>query len=212
VEATVDGPEEAPSSATNTVRLTLEGWSEDTPAGELRLWRDPQGGVLTLKVVIEAILGLPPVSDEIALQCFARSVAESGAAGLIEVHAAEGPLGVTVGLIYKRLQKPAYVFTGILLVPRGDVSQVWTAVAGERGTTGVREAIVTAELVNAGKMTMEGYERSWAQDPYDPGYSGVDRSVLRFVSDDERYDPKFPQHPLSRVRHLLAALPGAVQV
>jgi hypothetical protein len=189
----------------------LDGWSEDTSRGELRVWRNPQGDVLTLALRTEAALGLPPASDEIAVRRFARGLAESRAAGLIEANAAEGALGMTVGLIYKRLQKPAYVFTGMLLVLKGDASQVWTAVAGEQGTTGVREAVVTTQLFNAGEMTIEGYESSWAQDPYDPAYSGVDRSVLRFVSDDERYDQQFPQHPLSKLRRLMAALPGSVQ-
>jgi hypothetical protein len=114
--------------------------------------------------------------------------------------------GATVGLIYKRLEKPAYVFTGMLLVPRRQGSQVWTVVAGEHGTTGVREAPITFELLNAGELTMKDYEHSWAQDPYDPTYCGVDHSVLRFISDDERYDVRFPEHPLSKVRWVLATL------
>ncbi len=121
-----------------------------------------------------------------------------------------GTLGATVGLIYKRLEKPAYIFTGMLLVPRQHGSQVWTLVAGERGTTVVREAVITLELVNAGKLRMQAYESSWAQDPYDPTYRGVDRSVLRFLSDDECYDARFPKHPLSKVRQVLASLPDWV--
>jgi hypothetical protein len=150
------------------------------------------------------------LSDETDLQQWCRALAESGAAGLIEVRVAAAALGATVSLIYKRLEVPAYIFTGMLLVP--SQSYVWTVVAGERGTTGVREAVVTAELMNAGKLTIQDYERSWARDPYDPGYRGVDRSVLRFISDDECYDDRFPEHPLSKVRRVLATLPSSVQV
>jgi hypothetical protein len=66
--------------------------------------------------------------------------------------------------------------------------------------------------MSAGTPTVERYEESWAQDPYDPAYSGADRSTLRFVSDDACYDSLFPEHPMSRIRAILAALPDAVEI
>jgi len=91
------------------------------------------------------------------------------------------------------------------------VAEVWTVVSGEQGTTGVREAIVTTQLMNDGKLTIEDYQQSWAQDPYEVTYAGVDRSALRFASDDESYDEQSPDHPLSKVRRVLATLPSAVR-
>ena len=70
--------------------------------------------------------------------------------------------------------------------------------------------MITAELLQAGQLTVSDYEHSWAQDPYEPSYRGVDQRVLRFMSDDEAYDDRFPDHPLSKVRRVLAALPEAV--
>jgi hypothetical protein len=194
----------------HAVRLTMREWSEEASSGKSRVWRDPEGDVLSLSL-LDASLGLPEISDESALQQWARRLAESRRAGLIEVRVITGTLGAAVGLIYKRLQMPAYIFTGMLLVPRQEVSQVWTVAAKEHGTTGVREALVTSELLTAGQLTIEGYEQSWALDPYDPKYRGVDRSVLRFISDDERYDGLFPEHPLSKVRRVLAMLPHSVR-
>lgn len=203
---------EAPSSAErlHAVLLTMQEWSEEVHRGDLRLWRGPHGSVLSLAVPDE--FALPELSEESALRQWCRDLAESRAAGLIEVRRVGTPLGAAARLIYKRFEKPAYIFTGMLLIPRPEASQVWTVVAGECGTTGVREAVVTRELLNAGKLTIQDYERSWAQDPYDPSYRGVDRSVLRFVSDDECYDECFPEHPLSRVRRVLSILPGSVQL
>jgi len=129
---------------------------------------------------------------------------------MIEVREATGRLGAEVRLIYKRLEKPAYVFTGILLIP--SQSHMWTVVDEERGTTGVREAVITAELMNAGELTWQDYERKWAHDPYDPDYRGVDRGVLRFFSDDELFDERFPDHPLSKIRRVLTDLSRSVQV
>ena len=188
--------------------LAVQGWSEEAPSGGMRVWRNSQGDVLSL-ATSDGPIGLPTLSDEVAVQRWCRSLAESRAAGLIEVRVTSGALGTTVGLIYKRLEKPAYIFTGMLLVP--SQAHVWTVVAGERGTTGVREAVVTTELMSAGKLTIQSYESSWARDPYDTSYRGADRSVLRFVSDDESYDERFPEHPLSKIRRVLAMLPTSVQ-
>src|SRR5271165_5831280 len=193
----------------NVVYLDLPGWNEEASrSGDSRFWHDSQGDVLSLSVA--SSLGQHEISNETSVQRFSRGIAEDRSGGLIEVRMVTGTLGATVSLIYKRLQKPAYIFTGMLFVPSQHYSQVWTVVAAERGITGVREAVITAELFDAGKLTIEDYERSWAQDPYDPTYCGVDRSVLRFVSDEECYDARFPEHPLSKVRRVLATLPACV--
>ena len=100
----------------------------------------------------------------------------------------------------------------MLFVSLERIPLVCTIVAGEHGTTGVREAIVTATLVEQGKLTLEEYRRSWAQDPYEPAYAGVDPSVLRSVSDDKVYDEQFPDHPLTKVRRVLSMLPANIQL
>jgi hypothetical protein len=99
----------------------------------------------------------------------------------------------------------------MLIIDIKSTSAVWTIVAGEHGATGVREAVVTANLMKAGKLTPDDYKHRWAQDPYEPTFCGVDRSVLRLMSDDKIYDEKFSRHPLSKVRYVLASLPNSVQ-
>jgi len=98
----------------------------------------------------------------------------------------------------------------MLVVPGEGIADIWTIVSGERGMTGMREALVTAQLMKEGKLTVEDYQRSWAQDPYEATYAGVDRSCLRFLSDDQCYDGLFPNHPLSKVRRVLATLSTAI--
>ncbi len=184
-------------------RLAVLGWNEEATGDDMRLWRDARGDVLSLQ---DTSVGLPEISNDAAVQQWSRRLAEARLAGLIEARVVNRAPGAAASLIYKRLQKPAYLFTGMLLVSGQPEFHVWTVVAGEHGTTGMREAVITAELMSAGKLTIQDYESSWAQDPYDPAYCGVDRSVLRFVSDDECYDERFPDHPLSKVRKLLATL------
>ena len=194
-----------------SVRLTLPGWNETAADGDLRIWRDVYGDALSLAIPAERI-GVPHALGEMELRRWCRDLAQSRNGGLIEAQEVACSLGPTAILIYKRLQIPAYIYTGMLVLSLEPCPLVWTIVAGERGTTGVREAIVTATLMQQGKLTVEEYKRSWAQDPYEPSYAGVDRSVLRFVSDDEIYDEHFPNHPLTKVRHLLAILPANIQL
>ena len=199
-----------PGEPSRWVQLTLPGWSEETPTEDLRVWRDIDGDVISLHISKEAIA--PNGTDPSELRIWCRKHAESRGGGLIETRTISGGIGKSVMFIYKRLQMPAYVYTGMLITFARGAWLLWTIVAGEHGTTGVREAVVTSDLINAGKFTIDNYKLYWAQDPYDPAYRGVDRNVLRFISDDDSYDEQFPQHPLSKVRRLLATLADNVQV
>jgi hypothetical protein len=193
------------------VRLNLPGWSEHTPTEDLRIWHDSEGDVLSLGISAKDV-SPPEDCDEMTLRRWCRALAESRGGGLIEARAVTTWIGPSVSLIYKRLQEHACIYTGMLITSVQGRSLVWTIVKGERGTTGLRAAAVFATLLQAGKLTIDDFERRWAEDPYEPAYKGVDRSVLRNLADDESYDEKFPWHPLSKVRRLLAALPGNVQL
>ena len=190
-----------------SMRLLLAGWTEQAPDDGMRFWRAADGAVLSLAASSGELL---VAASEADLQRSARLLAESGGAGLIEVDRMSPSPGPMVRLVYKRLQGRAYIYTGMLIIAGEEDILAWTIVDGEGPETGVREAAITAELMGSGQLTLEEYQRSWAQDPYDPAYGGVDRRALRFLSDDERYDARFPQHPLSRVRRVLQALPGSV--
>jgi len=203
----------SPYETIRRMRLTMAGWSEQKPNGNMRIWNDTEGNALSLNGVPNhdiSRLASDPAWDA---RGWARELAEDRPAGLIEADRVPGPAGSAVRLIYKRLELPAYIYTGMFIFPANGVDMVWTVVAGERDLTGEREAIVTKELFDQGKLkTIGDYERSWAQDPYDPDYSGVDRSLLRFISDDESYDQQFPQHPLSLVRQVLRDLPKCMKL
>jgi hypothetical protein len=188
------------------VQLSMAGWIEGARQDGMRVWRDTDDDVLSLTVVDSPF----EFATEAKLQRWARELAQERGGGLIEVALGAPRPRSIASLIYKRPQGLGYVYTGMLFMAGKDRSLVWTVVAVERGMTGVREAIITAEMLEAGELTIDDYERSWAQDPYDPTYRGVDRSVLRFMSDDKRYDVRFPQHPLSKVRRVLATLPSNV--
>ena len=133
-------PHESESAGTSHIT----GWSEGAPAKGLRLWRDSEGDVLSLATPAEGLR--LPRGSEAEVKRWCRELAQERGGGLIEAHG----IGPSARLIYKRLQMPAYFYTGMFITAVQGFTVVWTVVAGEHGTTGVREAVVTANLMNAG--------------------------------------------------------------
>src|SRR5215471_18385870 len=136
------------ASPAESVQLTLSGWNDASRDGRLRVWRNSDGDILSLNT---AAFAVPSTLTDGTVRMLARSIAQGRSGGLIEASIGECTLGRTAALIYKILMKPRYIYTGMLIVPRPlDPDLVWTVVSGEIGTTGVREAVITAELLNAG--------------------------------------------------------------
>jgi hypothetical protein len=177
----------------------MPGWEITRQDGSSTYWRDASGDIISLTSA-PAWRHQPQLAtpDELHRRC--RALAEGQRAGLIEVIIGEHPTTDDYAFIYKRLKVPAFTFFGMVRKPASAGSWIWMVIAGERGTTGVREAVIAGQLMNSGRLTVESYETSWAQDPYDPSYRGVDRSTLRYLSDGEEYDRMFPEHPLTKVR------------
>jgi hypothetical protein len=132
------------------VVMTMPDWHEDAPSGAMRTWHNPDGGVLSLAVASGG--AIPPPSRVDLLRNALRRLAEASGAGLVEANAVPSAYGPAARMIYKRRQEMAFVFTGMLLLPAGERWLVCTVVDAERGTTGVREAVVTAELMQAGQF------------------------------------------------------------
>jgi hypothetical protein len=121
--------------------------------------------------------------------------------------------------IYKREDGNGYLYGAQLFVPRRAGMWVIGGSAREHGTTGVREALVTAHLAGEGRLEIDRFEtpdatgaggkvRNWFRDPYDLEYRG---RVLRNMADDEEYDALVPHHPLSRLRRTLSTVRGTLR-
>jgi hypothetical protein len=185
--------------------IAMPRWRIVDQSERMTIWEDGDGDRLSLTWHLG--VRFPNLADENAVRGRCRKIAKRMHSGLIEATVVTGANGPAVMFIYKRIELPAFIFTGMLLVaPTSRASTMWTVVARERGTTGVREALVTVQLVNEGKLDLDNFEASWAHDPYDPTYRGVDRRTRRYLSDAESYDEQFPEHPLSKVRRELRRL------
>lgn len=149
---------------------------------------------------------MPQLSATEDLRTYSRYLAGGQAAGLIEVRVVTGPSVASLVYICKRLKLPTFTFYGWIITPVETGTWTWLIVSNEHGMSGIREAIVTGTLIESGQLTLEAYESSWAQDPNDPAYEGVDRETLRHISDAEEYDEQFPDHALSKTRRELKRL------
>jgi|SRR5690349_15048145 hypothetical protein len=198
------GKPKAIPSGIEVASISMPGWDLVRHESRAAHWRDASGDVATLTLMPPEPLLI--LSDARQLQRYCRAVAESQGSGLVEVTCTNGTGGPCVTYIFKRLRIPAFTFFGVIATPVPQATWVWMVVAYERGTTGLREATVTATLANAGRLTMESYQASWAQDPYDPEYNGVDRKTLCYLSDAPAYDSAFPDHPLTKVRREIRRL------
>lgn len=188
----------------SSVIVSIPGWHEETPTDTMRNWHHPSGAALTLATTTRS--DTPSLSHLGSLRDSFRRIAEGNGAALVEADVVQSAYGPSARMIYKKPQGMGFLFTGMLLLPADDQWLVCTVVDAEKGMTGVREAVVTTQLMEAGQLTIESYQESWARDPYDPEYSPGDRRGLRYLSDDECYDSQFPEHPLSNVRNVLKAL------
>lgn len=186
--------------------INSTSWFLDTKTSrpERSTWHDSDGDTITLSLATG--MEDTKTADVEALRTYCRQVAESQGAGLVEAGVILGQLGPAIQIIYKQLKKPAFTFTSMQITVLPQTSLTWSVIAREKETTGIREAVVTSSMLSQGRLTPEMYEESWACEPYQPLYRGVDRSTLRYLSDDASYDAQFPTHPLSKVRQVLREL------
>ncbi len=111
--------------------------------------------------------------------------------------------GVRLIAKYKREGSPVAGFRGQLLIPKPPWILIASIGGSPAGMTGLRESMVFAEFANAASKS--DYPRlkpevEFAFDRYDP----ASKSALTYLlCDDEKYDARFPDHPLSRVRKSL---------
>src|SRR5262245_29645919 len=116
--------------------LPMPGWRVVEQRRQMTVWQDADGDALSL--ARDASIGFPDLSDENAVRRCCRELAQTMNSGLEQADVVAGADGPAVMFIYKRLDKPAFVFTGMLVVaPTSKRSPLWTIVAREHGMTAV---------------------------------------------------------------------------
>jgi hypothetical protein len=162
-------------------------------------WRDAGSLGLTL-ASCQGSLG--PVESDPDVVAYCRNLIEFGSS-LVEARPLESTSFRGLVCILKIERRPGYVYAGRLHVLLGAHSVIFFLVAGEKGITGQREAVVTSEALRAGVIEIDaaaGNLKHWFKDAYDSKY---DSRTVRSIADDDSYDVRFPDHPLSRIRRFL---------
>lgn len=119
-------------------------------------------------------------------------------------------------VISKFTDGTGYLYEGAVMIRFADALYSLTLQAREHRATGTREAIATGLLIQLGELTLPAPVpggstplEGWFRDPYDDTYAGPS---LHTLSDDERLDPMFPAHPVSKVRGWFTAVEQTLSV
>jgi hypothetical protein len=197
-----------------SVTFDASGFAFDGESDGARVWYTPAGDGLgvwyfALKPDVDAdVRSIEKVRRAV------RSRVTSRGAAIVEVETTTTDGCLALRQIIKVPQQPhGMTYIGSLLLPFRDFSFVVKVQCEERGTTGVREAIVLAEAMSDGRVTFDPKRKEalkgWMQDPYDPALpSGFHRNL----AEAPEYDLSFPDHPLSRLRPVLAHLELTLRV
>jgi hypothetical protein len=169
-------------------------------------WTNPEGDSLSLRRLHgEAVTSAEDLSS---LRARARQLAEINRGGIVQADFVERAGVRAASLIFKYERLPAYAYTGLFIIPRDSHHFVVTVESVERGVTGIRDTIVSAQLIQQGKLDPTKTDANrrvegWFSDPYDSGYNAI---ALNSVADAEQYDSLVPSHPLSKVRDTLRTI------
>ncbi|MFF7976016.1 hypothetical protein [Streptomyces sp. NPDC007905] len=171
--------------------LDLTGFTEREPG----VWTDAAGLVLSVHFFpLVPDLPAPLHEFEHLRTALAAGVGGRGG-GLIEAVPGEvHGVPAVRQLIKIRLPGAPHgqAFLGSWTVPKAGCSTVLKVQAAEHGMTGVREAMVMNEV---------GLDAYFRPHPYSAG--GQFGGLPYHVGDDEQWDARFPEHPLTLVRAAL---------
>lgn len=199
----------------DSISIDLTNWQLRHRDEQMAVWSDEEGDALGVNLFLEKPDIPPPSDGVVGLRSYFRQQCQASS-GIVEVDVV--PIhGVACGrMIVKARQQPTgFTFRGTCVIPKRDFSFVFRVQCVERGTTGARESVVMlTELPNPEyepdpiqephplfpNAIPRGRIKGWFKDPYD---STFDSTALRTLADDEKYDDKFPNHPLSRARRKL---------
>lgn len=177
------------------------------------LWFTPKGDVLGLFYYpIKPDIGAA-LNDVEGLRKFYRQGAREAGLGIIEIERVIVDSCPVVRTLFKVSQEPAgRTYLGALTIPFQDFSYVLKVECPEQGVTGMRDTIVSMQLMASGTSELDaktGTMTGWLDDPYDSQEAGP---MTRNKSERIEYDAQFPDHPLSRARWVLDHLERTVRI
>ncbi|MEU1178374.1 hypothetical protein ABZ464_12095 [Streptomyces sp. NPDC005820] len=176
--------------------LDLTGFTEREPG----VWTDDAGLVLSVHF-FPVVPDLPaPLHEFQRLRAGLAHLTAGAGGGLIEAvpDAVDGVPAVRQLVKVPLGSRPGQAFIGSVTIPRAACSTVVKVQAAEGSMTGMREAVIMAQV---------GPDAYFRPHPYVEGGIG---GLPSHTGDDEQWDARFPEHPLTLVRAALARITPTV--
>jgi hypothetical protein len=179
-----------PIATISSFRFDTSGWK---PRGQQHadrswLWETGDGDAVLL-YFLNAAPDLPRCSSVQQLRDFYAHSLKSSKTKIVECGIIELADHPAVSLVLKAPQVPSgFMYEGVFTLPFRDFSFVVKVQCLERGPTGLREAIIFEERIQAGEK---------------PDFINGVHQYPDWNPDLPDYDKDFPTHPISRVRRLL---------
>lgn len=201
--------------------VSIESVSFDNSNMEAKSATDMEKSWFSLKSKVEIILhffdktpDIPAnLSDISALRDNFRDGISSVGGGLIKAETVLIDDVLCIEAVFKTPQKPhGMTYFAALTIPFAKHSFVIKMTAHEFGITGMRDSLVFEQLRASNQIQVKAnseFPKGWMQDPYKPEWQAP---CLRNKADDEIYDEKFPDHPLSRLRKEIEHIKGTLKL
>lgn len=175
----------------DSLSFGTSGWKYhgERQPNEMRVWQTPEGDAVSLH-----FFGIPPNlpaarSIEDIATLYAEGLRASDAK-LVECSLTTVADCQCICLLIKVPQRPSgMMYQGVYTLPFRDFSFVVKIQCAEVGATGLREAVLFAQRSKAGGT---------------PNTSGSGPVFSDWDPDAPEHDARFPTHPISRLRRLLA--------
>ncbi|MHC5043738.1 MAG: hypothetical protein ACYTGI_15330 [Planctomycetota bacterium] len=170
--------------------------------GECRVWCSPEGDEVDL-LFFPLPPDLPGATTMDDLRGVYVTMLEPCGGNVVEFSVRKLDDCPALRVVSKTQQQQAgLIYVGALTIPFREFSFMLTVRCEERGTTGVRAATLFAR-----HFEVEG-------PPPDMSKPALNEWLARtnWNPDDERFDVQFPDHPVSRVRRVLAHLESSTKV
>jgi hypothetical protein len=193
----------------NSISIPDFGWEEVKNDSEMKQWLNPAQSIALSINFFDLKPDLPTAKNIGVLRSFYRDQIVVHNGGLIQADLINLKTYPVIKTMFKIPQDPTgMTYLGSLTIPFKKCSYVVKIQAVEVGTTGMRDTLVTNQLLTEGKINLgEDSFENWFVDPYDSSFKEGTRMNL---SEDTAYDSMFPEHPLSQARSLLTQIESQI--
>lgn len=166
--------------------------------GNVQVWRFSDGdGAGAYFFDLEP--DLPKTSEFSDFHATLRGAARAAGAALVDFEIVTFAGTPAIRQILRVPQKPSgMTYLGAITLPFAKFSYVLKVQCEERGVTGIREAVLLAEALKNKTVSLSPDSPNPIQGDWDP--------------DAEKFDQRFPTHPLSRLRRHLRQLESCISI